>query len=199
MLAIIMAGGMGRRMLSNEEKPMLLVKGKPMISYVLNALKISKCFDKIIAVVSNNTPQTAQFLAGEGVEVANSSGNDYVQDLNYVLELIRPNKAFIISADIPLIDSNTIKKIVNNFSNCRKPCMTVMVSMALLDDLKVSTDYCIEHNGRIICNTGISIIDSSQIHGYSNIEEEYLIMDKVQVALNVNTKQELQIAEKLLV
>ncbi|MEM3083624.1 MAG: NTP transferase domain-containing protein [Nitrososphaerales archaeon] len=198
MLAIIMAGGVGKRMLSREEKPMLLLKGKPMVNYVLRALRDSNQFEKIIALVSNNTPRTAQFLSSTGVEIANSSGTDYVKDLNCALELVKPNTALIISADIPLIDSSTIKKIVSSFRSCKKPCLTVMVSKAILDDLDMSADYCIEHNGMVICNTGISIIDSSSVDGYSKIDEEFLVMDKVQLAVNVNTKQELQIAERIL-
>jgi adenosylcobinamide-phosphate guanylyltransferase len=198
MLALIMAGGMGKRMLSKEEKPMLLVKGEPMISYVVTALKNSNCFNRIIGLVSDNTQKTAQFLANAGAEVANTSGNDYVKDLNYALELVRPNKVFIVSGDMPLIDANTVKKIVSSFDKCKKPCLTVMVSKAVLDDLGVSTDYCLEYDGKIICNTGVSIIDSSKVDGYSNIDEEYLVMDKVQLAINVNTKHELQVAERFL-
>ena len=198
MIAIIMAGGMGRRMISGEEKPMLVVRNRPMISYVLDALKNSNCFDKIIGLVSNNTTRTAQFLAKNNVQVANSSGTDYVKDLNYALELVKPNKVFIISSDLPLIDSNTVKKIVRSFDRCKKPCLTVVVSKALLDDLGVSRDYCVEHDGKIVCHTGVSIIDSSQVSGKSNIDEELLLMDKLQIALNVNTMQELKLAEKML-
>jgi len=193
-----MAGGTGSRMHSAEEKPMLIVKNKPMISYVLDALKNSNCFDKIIALVSSNTPKTAQFLAKNNVQVANSSGTDYVKDLNYALELVKPNKAFIISSDLPLIDSSTVEKIVGSFDRCKKPCLTVVVSKALLDDLDVSTDYCVEYDGKIVCHTGVSIIDSSQVSGQSNIDEELLLIDKLQLALNVNTMHELKLAEKML-
>ena len=194
-----MSGGMGRRMLSKEEKPMLMVKGKPMINHVFIALKNSNCFEKILIIGSVNTPNTTRFLANIGVEIINSSGSDYDKDLNYALELIRPNKVLVISGDMPLIDSNTIKKIVVSFDKCKKPCLSVMVSKTMFDDLGVSADYCLEHDGKIICNTGVSIIDSSQINGYSSIDEELLVMDEVQVAINVNTKNELQIAEKILI
>ena len=199
MLALIMAGGIGRRMVSKEEKPMLLVSGKPMISYVLTALNNSNCFEKVVALVSHRTPKTAQFLARAGVEVANSSGDGYVKDLNYALELLRPNSMFIISADMPLIDSDTLKKIVSSFNNCKKPCLTVMVSEAMVDDLGIKIDYCSEQNCKIVCNTGVSVIDSSKVNGYSNIDEEFLVMDKVQLAINVNTKHELHLAEKFLI
>ena len=193
-----MVGGMGRRMHSAEEKPMLIVSNKPMISYVLDALKNSNCFDKIIALVSNNTPKTAQFLANNNVQVANSSGTDYVKDLNYALELVKPSKVFIISSDLPLIDSDTVKKIVGSFDRCKKPCLTVAVSKVLFDELGVSTDYCLEYNGKIVCHSGVSIIDSSKVSGYDSIDEELLIMDKPQLALNVNTIHELKLAEKML-
>ena len=198
LLAVIMAGGMGERMNSDEEKPMLNVSNKPMISYVLSALKDCRCFNKIIGVVSKNTSRTAHFLANNNVQVAFSSGTDYVKDLNYALELLRPNKVFIISSDLPLIDSNTIKQIVDSFDKCKKPCLAVVVSKTLIDELGVGTDYCFKYNGNNVCHSGVSIIDSSKISGYEKIDEELLIMDKPQLALNVNTMHELKLAEKML-
>jgi len=97
-----------------------------------------------------------------------------------------------------LMDSNTVKEIVNAFDRCKKPCLTVVVSKALVDELGVSTDYCLEYNGKIVCHSGVSIIDSSKVSGYDSIDEELLIMDKPQLALNVNTMHELKLAEKML-
>ncbi|MFY3739930.1 MAG: adenosylcobinamide-phosphate guanylyltransferase [Candidatus Nitrosomirales archaeon] len=193
-----MAGGMGKRMNSDEEKPMLNVNNKPMISYIVEALKNSNCFDKIIGLVSKNTARTAHFLANNNVQVAFTSGADYVKDLNYALELVRPNKVFIISSDLPLIDSNTIKKIVDCFDRCKKPCLTVVVRKSLVDELGISTDYSFEYDGNDVCHSGVSIIDSSKLSGYERIDEELLVMDTPQLALNVNTIHELELAEKML-
>ena len=193
-----MAGGMGTRMLSNEEKPMLAVKNKPMVSYVLDALKNSECFDKIIGLVSKNTPRTAHFLANNNVQVVIGSGTDYVKDLNRALELVRPNKVFTISSDLPLMNSEMVKNIVNAFDGCKKPCLTVVVSRTLLEEIGVSTDYSLEYCGNIVCHSGVSIIDSAKVSGYASIDEELLIMDKPQLALNVNTMHELKLAEKML-
>jgi len=195
---LIIAGGKGTRMNSNEEKPMLEVGNKPMISYVVEALKNSNCFDKIVGLVSRNTARTAHFLSNNHVQVALSSGTDYVKDLNYALQLLKPNKVFIISGDLPLIDSNTIKKIVDSFARCKKPCLTVAVRKSLVDELGVGTDYCFKYNGNDVCHSGVSIIDSSQISGYEKIDEELLVVDKPQLALNVNTMHELKLAEKML-
>ncbi len=198
MLALIMAGGIGKRMNSDDEKPMLNLSSRPMISYVLGALKNCNSFNKIIGLVSKNTPRTAHFLANNNVQVAFSSGTDYVKDLNYALELVRPNKVFIISSDLPLINSNTVRNIVDSFDRCKKSCLTVVVSKILIDELGVGTDYYFEHNGNNVCHSGVSIIDSSKISGYDRIEEELLVMDKPQLALNVNTMHELKLAEKML-
>jgi adenosylcobinamide-phosphate guanylyltransferase len=132
------------------------------------------------------------------VQVADSSGNDYVKDLNYVLELIKPNKTFIVSGDLPLLTGNIVKEIVSSFDKCKKPCLTVVVSRALVDELGISTDYCFEYNGKMVCHTGVSIIDTAKVSGYDSIDEELLIMDKLQLALNVNTTNELKLAEKML-
>jgi adenosylcobinamide-phosphate guanylyltransferase len=197
MHAIIMAGGKGIRMRSGE-KPMINVSGKPMVGHVLSALQDSNCFEKILAFVSGNTPKTAQFLASRGVEVGDTSGTDYVKDMNYVLNLMRPNKVFIISADLPLIDSSSIREIASAFGRCAKPCLAVVASKAFLDQLGIGADYCFEYDNNMVCNTGISVIDSSAIAGYESVEEEVLVMDRIQVALNVNTTKELELAERIM-
>ena len=46
MIGLIMAGGKGTRMQSDEEKLLLEYK-KPLILHVIDALKNSNCFEKI--------------------------------------------------------------------------------------------------------------------------------------------------------
>ena len=41
-VAVIMAGGKGTRLRSNQEKPLLKVRGQPLIESVVNALLSSK-------------------------------------------------------------------------------------------------------------------------------------------------------------
>ncbi|MFQ5920563.1 MAG: NTP transferase domain-containing protein, partial [Nitrososphaerales archaeon] len=180
-MAIIMAGGRGRRMLSGEEKPMLRVRGKPMVGYVLEALRNSGCFERIIALVSSNTPRTANFLAKEGVTVSNSSGRNYVKDLNDILLLASPKKVLITPSDLPLLDSNAVRSIAGRFERCSKPCLSVVVSKAMVERMGVSSEYCFEHDGKMVCNTGVSVIDSSQVSGYDALGDETLIMDEPQL------------------
>lgn len=198
MLAIMMTGGMGRRMASGDEKPMLSVGGKPMAARVLDALNDSSCFEHVLAIVSSNAPRTASFLESSGARIVQSSGTNYVSDLNMALQMVKPADAFIVPCDLPLLDGATIQRIIGHYGKCEKPCLTVVVNKSLLDKLGVSADYCSEYEGRTVCNSGISIIDSSRVSGYDAIEEELLLMDELQIALNVNTMRTLEVAEDIL-
>jgi GTP:adenosylcobinamide-phosphate guanylyltransferase len=53
-------------------------------------------------------------------------------------------------------------------------------------------------NGVEYCQSGISIFDTSR-HTEGIIREEYMVMEKKEIAVNVNTKNDLELAEKLLV
>ena len=73
MIGLIMAGGKGTRMKSNEEKLLLKYK-KPLISHVIDALKNSNCFEKIILATSPNSPQTRNFLVENNLTTLETSG-----------------------------------------------------------------------------------------------------------------------------
>ncbi|SNQ60280.1 NTP transferase domain-containing protein [Candidatus Methanoperedens nitratireducens] len=60
--AVVMAGGMGRR-LGAEEKPLTALCGKPMISYVLSALLGSKNINHITVATSPRVKKTNQWLS----------------------------------------------------------------------------------------------------------------------------------------
>jgi len=60
-VAVIMAGGKGTRLRSNQEKPLLKVRGQPLIESVVNALLSSKKVETILVATSVHSPQTAQW------------------------------------------------------------------------------------------------------------------------------------------
>jgi adenosylcobinamide-phosphate guanylyltransferase len=80
MIGLIMAGGKGTRMQSNEEKLLLEYK-KPLVLHVIDALKGSNCFEKIIAATSPNSPQTQKIIAENNVTVFETLGENFVADL----------------------------------------------------------------------------------------------------------------------
>ena len=57
MIGLVMAGGKGTRMDISAEK-LLLEHRKPIIFQVIDSLKNSHCFSKVVAATSPNSPDT---------------------------------------------------------------------------------------------------------------------------------------------
>ena len=187
MIGIIMAGGKGSRMKLTEEKLLLKYK-KPIILQVADALTNSGCFSKIIFITSQNSPRTKQLLQKNKYEIFDTSGIGYVEDLNLVLKSLNDH-VFITSADLPLLDSEIIKKIVN-FYDPNNIWTTILVTKKFLKLLGLSSDYDITFENQICNYTGISMINSQNISNIENIEEKFVIIDDKRIGFNVNTKQD---------
>ncbi len=182
-----MAGGKGSRMKLPEEKLLLKFK-KPIILQVAEALTNSNCFSKIIFITSQNSPRTKQLLEKNNYEIFNTPGIGYVEDLNLVLKSLK-EPVFIASADLPLLDSEIIKKIVN-FYDPNNIWTTILVTNLFLKSLGLSSDYDITFENQICNYAGISMINSQQIYNLEDIEEKLVIVDDKRIGFNVNTIQD---------
>ena len=76
MIGLVMAGGKGTRMDISNEKLLLEYK-KPVIFHVIDALKNSHCFSKVVVATSPNSPDTKQVLEQRGIETLTTSGSGY--------------------------------------------------------------------------------------------------------------------------
>jgi len=187
MIGIIMAGGKGSRMKLPGEKLLLKYK-KPIILRVNEALCDSDCFSKIIFITSPNSPKTKKLLQENNYKIFDTSGKGYVEDLNLVLKSLN-DSVFITSADLPLLDSEIIKKIVNLY-DLNNTWTTILVTKIFLESLGISSDYNITFENQICNYTGISMINSKMISSLENIEENFVIVDDKRIGFNVNTKQD---------
>ena len=86
MIGLVMAGGKGTRMNLDDEKLLLKFK-KPVILHVIDSLKNSNSFSKILAVTSCNSPMTKKLLEENDIEIFDTSGIGYVEDLNSTLKI----------------------------------------------------------------------------------------------------------------
>jgi adenosylcobinamide-phosphate guanylyltransferase len=187
MIGIIMAGGKGSRMNLPEEKLLLKFK-KPIILQVAEALTNSDCFSKVIFITSPNSPKTKQLLEKNNYGIFDTPGTGYVEDLNLVLKSLN-DSVLIVSADLPLLDSEIIKKIVNLYDPNNK-WTTILVTKNFLKSLGLSSDYDITFENKLCNYTGISMINSQQISNLENIEEKFVIVDDKRIGFNINTKQD---------
>ncbi|WP_428325309.1 NTP transferase domain-containing protein [Nitrosopumilus sp.] len=187
MIGIVMAGGKGTRMNLDDEKLLLQYK-KPIILHVVDSLKNSHCFSKIIAVTSPNSPKTKKLLEENNIETFDTSGIGYVEDLNSVLQKFN-DLVLVTSGDLPLLDEEIIQTIVKQ-NNSQKIWTSILVTNKLLSSIGTKSEYSIIHDNQKCHFTGISLIDSQKIDSLENLEENYIILDDKRIALNLNTKQD---------
>jgi adenosylcobinamide-phosphate guanylyltransferase len=187
MIGLVMCGGKGTRMKSSEEKLLLKYK-KPLIEHVLNAFENSKIFSKIICVTSNNAPKTREFVSRMGIDILETKGSGYVNDLGESLlkfdELI-----FVASGDMPLLDSKIIKKIMK-LINKKNAWTSILVRKNFLQSLGFEAEFFVDYNGEDCAYTGISIVAPKRIKNLQYISESYIILDDKRVATNLNTKKD---------
>ncbi|HSB83135.1 MAG TPA: NTP transferase domain-containing protein [Nitrosarchaeum sp.] len=187
MIGIVMAGGKGSRMNLAGEKLLLKYK-KPIILHVIDALKNSKCFSKILAITSSNSPKTKKLLEENNIDVFNTPGEGYVEDLNLVLQSLN-DFVLITSGDLPYLDADIIKNIVNKY-NSGNIWTTILVTKKFLNSLHLSTNYWFDFENQQCCYTGISLVNAKNISTLENISEKFIIIDDKRIAFNLNTKQD---------
>ena len=187
MISLVMAGGKGTRMNLDDEKLLLQYK-KPVIFHVVDSLKNSNCFSKILAITSSNSPKTKKLLQENNIETFDTPGIGYVEDLNSVLQTIN-EPVLVTSGDLPLLDKDAIQKIVNQYDS-RNIWTSILITNKFLTTLGIESDYSINFDNQACHYTGISLVNSEKIHTLENLEENYIIIDDKRIAFNLNTKQD---------
>ena len=190
MIGLIMAGGKGTRMNLDNEKLLLEYK-KPIIFHVVDSLKESNCFSKIFALTSSNSPKTKKLLQENNIDIINTDGIGYVEDLTLVLQSIN-DSVLVTSGDLPLLDNEIIKKIVSNYDS-EKTWTSVLITNNFLISLGLESNYFINYDNQKCIYTGISLINSHKINSSENLNEHYVIIDDKRIALNLNTKEDYEL------
>ena len=193
--AILMAGGMGTRLKVPCEKPLFKLHDKPLIKYVIDNLKSSRLIDQIVIAVSPNTRQTTEYLRSlnEDYKILDTSGDDYLKDLSYILDYFEKRSKedilVFINADLPFISSQTIDDVITHYLDSDKDALSVLVPVEVFEDLGLEYSY--DFEGKV--PSGLNILRSENIIQ----DENQLVLSKVELALNINTIPDSEIAEKL--
>lgn len=190
-----MAGGRGTRLKVPQEKPLFKLHDKPLIKFVLDNLKPSKFIDKIVIAVSPNTQTTTEYLNSleDDFQILDTSGDDYLTDLSYILEYFEKKSKndilLFINADLPFISTETIDFVIECYLNSDKDALSVLVPVEIFDDLGLKYSY--EFNGNV--PSGLNVLRSENIIQ----DEDQLVLDKVELAMNINTLFDSEVAKKL--
>ncbi|HSD04920.1 MAG TPA: NTP transferase domain-containing protein [Nitrosopumilaceae archaeon] len=187
MIGLVMCGGKGTRMEIPQEKLLLKYKD-PIIQHVITALHDSGCFSKIVAATSHNAPRTWEFLTNLGIFTMDTAGKGYVYDLNQILHNF-DELVFVTSGDLPLLDAEIIKKIVQLVDNDHT-WTTVLISKDFLDSLHLKPEYTVIYEKKQYSYSGVSIVNPNKLTKMESIEESYVILDDKRIAFNMNTKED---------
>ena len=197
-VALVMAGGRGTRMKLAQEKPLVEVCGKPVIQYVLLALRDAKKISRIIVATTSCTPKTTELMRELGVEVIETPGKDYVSDMGYVVQTLKLGVFLAIAADLPLVRGKMIDAVVERYEHCGKPALTVAVPV----ETKTKLGMCIEYSFKLgemdVVPVGINVINGSKRYGDEWLDQDICLLNLQELAVNINTVPELQLAERLL-
>lgn len=184
-----MCGGKGTRM-GRVEKPMLELAGKRFVERVVSALQGSEKFERIVAVVSPNTPATKKFLVSAGIETIETPGKGYPHDLSIVLERLSPEKVLVVPADVPLLTAQVVSEIADALAGINAPAASIAVDKSFVEDLNITPS--VVEGG--LCHSGITLFDSGK---RGAMEERYVTINRIEIALNVNTEKERKLVESL--
>jgi adenosylcobinamide-phosphate guanylyltransferase len=197
--ALVMAGGKGTRMKLPVEKPLINVCGKPSIQYVLAALKEAKKINRVIVATTTVTPKTTALMKQLGVQVIETPGKDYVSDMGFTVQSLKLGVFLGISADLPLVKGEMIDEIVTRYEVCGKPALTVAVPIEVKTQLGMGVEYSFKtDDGRDVVPVGLNVIDGSKRYGDEWLDQDIFVVDHPELAVNINTVQELALAEQLM-
>ena len=218
---VLMCGGKGSRLNANSiakvEKPLLELKNKSLIEYMIEAIQNSKKNFKIYAAVSKNTVKTKEFLRNRYfnvVTLVETTGSGFSIDYLNVLRFFKSkenkekngtqdfvnNKILFLPADLPLISSKTLDQITD--------LKQIYPSIAIVVDKKifiqnnfVPSTFVTEISKIDHCYTGISLLDFHTVAGLEHVDqirEVPMIMNNRELVYNINTIGDLKKAEKFI-
>jgi adenosylcobinamide-phosphate guanylyltransferase len=198
--ALVMAGGMGRRMGSLPvEKPLLEFLGKPLLDWVVDAVDSADNVSMFYIVTSANTPETEKHCTMKGWKVLRTDAKGYHEDLKQAVRMAGlQGPVLTIPADLPAVTGAFLDKVVGAFETCGKDFLAVFVPIMVRERLGLSVSSTDEFRGVWHAVSGVNIVDAEKIQGEDKIETDAIITEEVEVLLNINTPKDLEISERIM-
>lgn len=197
MEVLINAGGKGTRMgACGIEKPMQIVGDRPTVGRVVDAMLGAEAVDDILVSVSPNTPKTEEYLRDRGIETIRTSGEDFMMDMRESFSVMKGEYVMVCPSDVPLITSERIDYCASRFEPSMQS-MVVMVEAELVRSLGIIPSYACDVDGKEYVLSGLSVMDREATIAGDYLGEYRLLTDFKELAVNVNTPGELELARKM--
>ena len=193
--ALVMAGGKGTRMgRCGVEKPMIEVGGVFTVKRVVDALHEAKLIDRVLVSVSPNTPDTEAYMKELGIETIRTTGEDYVEDLHMAFWELGSEYILSCPSDIPLIRSYTIDAFVDYFNNNKNDSMSAVIEEEVVINTGIKPSFPFEIDGKRWVLSGMNIMNRQKLLDDVVLDYSYFMTDWVDLAVNMNTQHELDMA-----
>jgi adenosylcobinamide-phosphate guanylyltransferase len=193
-VALIMAGGRGKRFGGEMEKPMVRFMGKPLIRRVIEATKESKRISETYVAVTTYSPKTAKEAAEASAKVVETEGNGYHADAQQAVQKANLTcPILIVSADLPLLTGEFLDEIIGKYEESGKPALTVLIPEEAFRKYGLSAISSYEHEGKTYAVSGINIIDGRRI--LEEQEQEVIVSKRPEAVFNVNSYKDLESAK----
>jgi len=190
-----MAGGRGSR-LKMGEKPMVTIFGRRLIEYVALALEESSV-ERIHVATTDNVPLTRTWALDWNLSVLDTPGMGFVPDMISAVKAAGvTDPILIIMADLPLITSELIDSIIEVYEERPEPALSTHTPLDLHRRLGRRPDSLFNYQGQLIVPSGINVLDGGEIEREQ--EDYHLILERIELALNVNVAEDLRLCERIL-
>jgi GTP:adenosylcobinamide-phosphate guanylyltransferase len=108
--AVVLAGGSNNRKLRELQdvpyEAMIDIKGRPMVSYVVDALKSSPSIGTVVVV--GPSKELKEILSAEGITCI-EQGSDLMENLVLALKQVEGEKVLVVACDIPFLTSIAVE------------------------------------------------------------------------------------------
>jgi adenosylcobinamide-phosphate guanylyltransferase len=192
--AVVMAGGLGTR-LQMGEKPMVSLFGRPLIDWVVSALETAA--DRIFVATTDHVPETMEWAERMGLYLVETPGEGYVPDMiSAVEEAGIDDPVLIVMADLPLLRGDIVEEIIEVYESVPEPALSVHVPLDTYRRIATKPDSLFNYRGRLIVPSGVNVLLGSKIRFEQ--EDYHLILDRIELAVNVNSPEDLAVCETIL-
>ena len=205
-IGIVMCGGKGSRMKkhSQTEKTMIKLGKRRMVEYIIDSLKNTKFFLKIVLNTTKQSPRTKAFLVKKygkdypTIEFCETGGNGYSLDLKSLLIKFSDFIIFFVPADLPLLSQYDINNILRS-CKFQYPCNSIIIEKSFIENLGIKPSISFTYRNKDYCYSGITIFNPRKISNLeNNIPERFIVQNQIGIAVNVNEKTDLEIVRRMM-
>ncbi|MFA5095259.1 MAG: NTP transferase domain-containing protein [Candidatus Paceibacterota bacterium] len=145
---IILAGGKGVRMKSDEPKALVMLKNKPLIKHILDTISSLHLSIRPIIVIGHMKERMREVLGNDHLYAVQDKPLGTGHAVASAKDSVHPNHktVLVLSSDQPLISKETIERLLKKH-NEKKP--TITIATVLVPDFE-EWRSALRHFGRII-------------------------------------------------